>query len=141
MNRKLFIGILATLTMSLLASVPNTHAQTVTTATVPFAFTVEGSEMPAGAYTISPINRSVILIRDRNTAKGIFAQFRLERAGKSEGRPKLVFHKYANKYFLSKVSRGYGSDVMQLPTSKLEKEMQVASIGGESDQKAVVAAK
>jgi hypothetical protein len=135
------LGILIALAVSLSISVPSTYAQSVTTATVPFAFMVGRSEMPAGNYTIRPIAQSVILIRERNTAKGVFAQFRSEQAGKSDGSPKLVFHKYANKYFLSRVSRGYGSDVMDLPPSKLEKEMRVARTHGVPDQKAVIAAK
>ena len=51
MNRNL-IGLLTIGALLLLVSVPNTYAQNVTTATVPFAFTIGRSEMPAGTYTI-----------------------------------------------------------------------------------------
>lgn len=135
------IGILITLAVSLLISVPITHAQTATTATIPFAFTVGQTEMPAGTYTISRESDSAIVIRDSNTAKGVLSLFSSEQAGSSDDTPKLVFNKYGNKYFLSLVSRGFGSAVMQLPTSKLEKEVRLASTHGAQGQKAVVAAK
>ena len=140
MKRNL-IGILTTLALSLLISVPSTSAQTTTKATVPFAITVGRTEMPAGTYTISPVSQSAIAIRDGNTAKSVLSLFRSEQAGSSDGTPKLVFHKYGHKYFLAQVSRGFGGAVMQLPTSKLEKEVRIASTRGVSEQQAVVAAK
>jgi hypothetical protein len=50
-----------------------------------------------------------------------------------------VFNRYGDKYFLSQVSRGFGGGVMQLPTSKLEKEVRIAS--SNVTRKVVVAAK
>lgn len=139
MNRNI-VGILITLAVSLLISVPNTYAQSVTT-TVPFAFTVGRSEMPAGTYIISPVSQSVIAIRDRNTGKGVLSFVRPEWRGNSDSTPKLVFNKYGSRYFLSQVRRGFGSDVMRLPTSKLERELRIASTRDVSEQNAVVAAK
>lgn len=136
-----FVGILIALAVSLLISVPNTYAQTVTKATVPFAFTVGQSEMPAGTYTISSVSDSAIVIRNSNTAKGVVSLFLSEQASSSDGIPKLVFNRYGDKYFLSQVSPGSGHGVMRLPASKLEKEVRIASIHGGSPHKAVVAAK
>ena len=139
MNRNLFIGILITSALSLLISVPSISAQTTLRAPVPFAFTVGKTDMPAGTYTIIPVSSSAIAIRDCNTGKGVLSLFRPEDAGSSDGFPKLVFRKYGNRYFLSQVSRGSANNVMQLPTSKLEKELQIANGGGVSEQKTVVA--
>lgn len=141
MNRNLVIGILATLALSLLISVPSISAQTTTKAAVPFPFTVGQTEMPAGTYIISPVSQSAIAIRDTNTAKTVVSLVRPEQASASDATPKLVFRKYGSKYFLSQVSRGFGSAAMQLPTSKLEKEVRIASTRGVSVEKAVVAAK
>jgi hypothetical protein len=140
MNRNL-VGILIAVAASLLISVPNTYAQTVTMATVPFAFTVGQSEMPAGTYTITPVSDSAIVIRDSNTAKGVVSLVRSELANRGDVTPKLVFNRYGGKYFLSQVSPGFGHGVMQLPASKLEKELRIASTHGITPQKAVVAAK
>lgn len=142
MNRKL-IGIPVTAALLLLIGVPSISAQTVLKATVSFAFTVGKTELPAGTYTISSISSSAIAIGDNNTAKGVLSLVRGEdsSSSSSNGSPKLVFHKYANRYFLSQVSRGLGHIVMQLPTSKLEKELQIASASSASAQETVVATK
>jgi hypothetical protein len=138
MNRKL-VGILMTLAVTLLVSVPNTYAQDITKATVPFAFTVGRSEMPAGTYTISHISPAVIAVRDSNTGKSVLTLVRPESAGK-DATPKLLFNKYGNKYFLSQVSSGFGSSPLQLPTSQLEKELRIAVTRGAPEQ-TVIAAK
>jgi len=137
MKRNVF-GILTTLMLALLISVP-LSAQTIATATVPFDFTVEQTQMPAGTYLISPLGHDAILVRDSKTAKSVASVFRWEDAGKGDSTPKLVFHRYGDKYFLSQVSRGKGNGAMQLPISKLEKEVQIAS--SSVPQKTVVAAK
>ena len=137
MKRNLF-GILTTLTLALLISVP-LSAQTIATATVPFDFTVGQTQMPAGTYNISPLDHGAMVIRDGKTAKSVASIFRWEDARKGDSITKLVFHKYGDKYFLSQVARGHGNGVMQLPTSKVEEEVRVAS--SSAPQKAVVAAK
>lgn len=137
MKRNLF-GILTTLTFALLISVP-LSAQTIATANVPFDFTVGQTQLPAGTYDISPLAHGAIVIRDGKTAKSVASIFRWEDARKGDRTTKLVFHKYGDKYFLSQVARGNGNGVMQLPTSKLEEEVRIAS--SSAPQKAVVAAK
>jgi hypothetical protein len=137
MKRNLF-GILTTLTLALLISVP-LSAQTIAIANVPFDFTVGQTQLPAGTYDISPLAHGAIVIRNGNTAKSVMSIFRWEDARKGDSTTKLVFHKYGDKYFLSQVARGHGNGVLQLPTSKLEEEVRVAS--SSAPQKTVVAAK
>ncbi len=136
MKRNLF-GILTTLTLALLISVP-LSAQTIAKATVPFDFTVGQTKMPAGTYEISPLSHA-ILITDRKTAKSVLSLFNSEEPSRGDSTPRLVFHRYGDKYFLSQVSRGNGGAVMQLPTSKLEEEVRIA--GRSVPQKTVLAAK
>jgi hypothetical protein len=57
----------------------------------------------------------------------------------NDSRTKLVFNRYGDKYFLSQISRGFGGGVMQLPSSKLEKEVRIAS--SKVTRKVVVAEK
>ena len=139
MKRNLMTGILTTLTLLLLISVPNTYAQITVKVTVPFNFTVGKAEMPAGTYTISRLSSSVIEIKGSTTKKSVVSIVRSEGASSSDSTPKLVFNQYGDSYFLSQVSRGYGADVMQLTTSKLEQEQRMASTSGASGQKVVVA--
>src|SRR5271169_5099246 len=65
MKRNLF-GILAILTLSIWIGVPSMSAQTIAKATVPFAFTVGQTEMPAGNYIINSVADSAIVITNRN---------------------------------------------------------------------------
>ena len=137
MKRNLF-GILTTLTLALLISVP-LSAQTIAKATVPFDFTVGQTKMPAGTYEFSPLAHGAILIRDSKTTKSVLSLFNSEEPSRGDSTPKLVFHRYGDKYFLSQVSRGNGGAVMKLPTSKLEEEVRIA--GSSVPQKTVIAAK
>jgi len=137
MKRNLF-GILTTLTLALLISVP-LSAQTIAKVAVPFDFTVGQTQMPAGTYEISPLSRATILIRDSKTAKSVLSLFNSEKPSRGDSTAKLEFHRYGDKYFLSRVSRGSEGVVMQLPTSKLEVEVRIA--GNNVQQKTVVAAK
>lgn len=133
-----FWGILTTMTMALLISVP-LFAQTIARVTVPFDFTVGQSQMSPGTYEISPLAHGAIVIRDTKAAKSVLSMVRSEWSRNNGSRTKLVFNRYGDKYFLSQLSRGFGGGVMQLPTSKLEKEVQIATSG--VSRKVVVAAK
>jgi len=140
MKRNLF-GILAILTLSLLISVPSISAQTIANATVPFAFTVGQTEMPAGNYVISSLSDSAMAIMNRNKGTSVISLFRSEQPTSADGTTRLVFHKYGEKYFLSQVARGLGGNVLQLPASNSEKEAQIRYARQTPDKEVVVAAK
>jgi len=134
MKRNLMTGILTILALLLLISVPSSYAQTAVRATVPFNFTVGKAEMPAGTYTVSRVSSSVIEIRDSTTKKSVVSIVWSEGASSTA---KLVFNRYGDRYSLSQVSRGDGTNVLRLPASKLEQ--QFASTSGASEQKVVAA--
>ena len=74
------------------------------TATVPFAFTVENSNLPAGSYTVSilpPYNMIKVQSADGRKAKMISAIPSRE-PGESK-QTKLVFHRFGNEFFLAQV--------------------------------------
>jgi hypothetical protein len=74
------------------------------TATVPFAFTVENSNLPAGAYTVSilpPYNMIKVQSADGRKASMISA-IPSCKSGESK-QAKLVFHRFRNEYFLAQV--------------------------------------
>ena len=74
------------------------------TATVPFAFTVENSNLPAGSYTVSilpPYNMIKVQSADGRKATMISAIPSRE-SGESK-QTKLVFHRVGNEYFLAQV--------------------------------------
>lgn len=132
-----FFGILTTMTMALLISIP-LSAQTIARVTVPFDFTVGQTQMSAGTYEINPIAHDAIVVRDTKEAKSALSVIRSERSRNGDSGTKLVFNRYGDKYFLSQVSRGFGGGVMRLPTSNLEKEVRIAN--SNVTRKVVVAA-
>jgi len=136
--RRNFLGILIKMTLVSLVSVP-VCAQSIAKVTVPFDFTVGQTPMSAGTYEINPLAHGAIVIRDTKAAKSVLSMTRSEQSRNTEGTAKLVFNKYGDKYFLSQVLRGFSGGIMQLPISKLEKEVRIASSG--VSQKVVVAAK
>jgi len=133
-----FLGILTTMTLALLISVP-LSAQTIAKVTVPFDFTVGQARMSAGTYEISSVAHGAIVIRDTKAATSVLSTVRSEHSRNNDSSTALLFNRYGDKYFLSQVSRGFGGGVMQLPTSKLEKEVRIASSG--VSREVVVAAK
>jgi len=139
MKRNLITGILTTLTLLLLISVPSAYAQATIEVTVPFNFMVGKAEMPAGTYTINRLSSSAIEIKGSTTNKSAVSIVWSEGASASASAAKLVFNRYGDSYFLSQVTRGSGANVMQLPTSKLEQEQRIASTSGASGQRVVAA--
>ena len=74
------------------------------TATVPFAFTVENNNLPAGAYIVSilsPYNMIKVQSGDGRKATMISA-IPSRKLGESK-QAKLVFHRFRNEYFLAQV--------------------------------------
>jgi len=84
MKRNLITGILTTLTLLLLISVPSTYAQATIEATVPFNFMVGKAEMPAGTYTINRLSSSAIEIKGSTTKKSAVSMVWSEGASASD---------------------------------------------------------
>ena len=139
--KRIFFGILAILTLSLSIIIPSLSVQTIVKATVPFPFTVGQKEMPAGDYVISSVSDSAIAIMNRNKGTSVITLFRSEQPSSNDGTAKLVFHRHGEQYFLSQVARGFGGNVIQLPTSNQESEAQIQNARQASPNDVVVAAK
>jgi hypothetical protein len=89
-------------------------------ANIPFDFMVSGKKLAAGKYTVETgIAQKALMVRNWKTkqaASSITQDYQV-RAG---SKPRLVFHRYGNQYFLAKVitySKG-----IELPKSKAERE-------------------
>ncbi len=91
-------------------------------ATIPFNFTVNGSQLPAGNYTLGTDVTSprILKISDRTQHVHVLA---LAQPSADEKRKanQLVFHKYGNQYFLSEIRSQESGMNVQLATSKQEK--------------------
>jgi hypothetical protein len=107
-------------------------------ATIPFNFTVNGRELPAGNYTLGSDVTSphILKISDRTQHVHILAMAEPS-ADQKQKANQLVFHKYGNQYFLSEIRSEESAINVQLATSKQEKraraETQVAGVPAHSE--------
>jgi hypothetical protein len=93
-------------------------------ANVPFGFTVNEQMLPAGAYTITPSDRSdtVLLVRGDGQSAIVLAQHaqKLQAPDKT----KLVFRCYGGShYFLSEIWTAGNSLGKRFPKTSLENEL------------------
>jgi hypothetical protein len=91
-------------------------------ATVPFNFTINGTTLPAGNYTLGSDISSPHLLKITDRQKGAHAMVMTQpsSAGNQQANV-LVFHRYGNEYFLSEIRSDASSMYVRIPTSKQEK--------------------
>ena len=123
MKRNMF-GALMTLIVACTIAIPVVHAQTSMHANVPFAFAVGDRQLPAGAYEVRDMGRATLIATRDGDGKvlGIY-----QYAGPSNGETKLVFDKVGDRYFLRQIWSSVHGQGLQLPESKLEKEIQASN--------------
>jgi len=76
----------------------------VLTAIVPFAFTLENTDLPAGTYTVSilyPFN--MIKVQSADGRKVAWIAVIPSLKSEESKQVKLVFHRFGNEYFLAQV--------------------------------------
>jgi hypothetical protein len=107
-------------------------------ATIPFHFTVNGSQLPAGNYTLGSdiTNPRILNISDRTQHVHVMV-LAMPSADEKRKANQLVFHKYGDQYFLSEIRSQESAINLQLATSKQEKrartETQVAGLPVNND--------
>jgi len=91
-------------------------------ATIPFNFTVNGSQLPAGNYTLGSdvTNPRILKISDRTQHVHVMV-LTMPSADEKRKANQLVFHKYGDQYFLSEIRSQESAINLQLATSKQEK--------------------
>jgi len=93
-----------------------------TIADIPFAFTVANLTLPAGRYTVTHLGETTLRISSPNR-QGTVVLTRAVEGKAPESKGKMVFHRYAESYFLSEVwvaGGGIGRKVFQ---SRLEAKL------------------
>jgi hypothetical protein len=84
-----------------LAGVVSLHAQTATV-NVPFNFYAGGVAMPQGVYNVAELmNGSAISLHTANMTK--FVAVTTVSARSAQDRPRLVFRRYGDTYFLAQI--------------------------------------
>lgn len=122
MKRTMF-GALTALVLALVINVA--FAQSKCKADVPFAFAVDQTSMAAGQYSIIEISAGVMQVRNDSTNASAAVIVQHEESLKPQ-HPRMVFHKYGDRYFLAEVWGGSGDSGMEFPAGKLEQEVRAA---------------
>jgi len=102
------LNALMTIVILVAAFTVSAHAQTPSaqreSASIPFAFNVGKTTLPAGKYTITVVNpssdRKVLQIRSSDGRSSAITQT-VGVIGKASDKAKLVFHRYGDQYFFA----------------------------------------
>jgi hypothetical protein len=116
------VGVLALLLVGASA-----NAQTIKVkASVPFDFIVNGQTLPAGQYTVDSfgvMDGKTLMLRNGDAKQNLIVQAISTESLKPSEKTKLVFHRYADRYFLAEVWVE-GNDLgHQIAKSSREKEL------------------
>ena len=127
MKRNVF-GALMTLIVAFAIAVPVVHAQSqkMLTANVPFAFSIDGKQLPAGAYEVRDVGARATMIETKDGHNRVIGIYQYAGPSKAD-ETKLVFNKVGNHYFLAEIwssARGQG---LAVPQSQLEKELSASN--------------
>ena len=132
--RSVFLG------LGLLIVVSSAQAQeTRVRADIPFDFIVGNQVLSAGEYMVASegATNQVIVIRSNDRKTAILALTNSCSSSKPSDTTKLVFHRLADRYFLSQVWVAGNSGGRQLPASRFE--VQLAKNNNSPDEVALAA--
>lgn len=97
---------------------------------IPFDFTVGQKTLPAGAYRIEP-NRidsdRVWVIKSVERRESAVLMTISVRANATQEEGKVIFHKYGDQYFLSQIWTPGSNTGSELPISRQERAVELAS--------------
>ena len=104
--------------------VPATQAQSIMLkADIPFDFVVGDKQLRSGEYNVKQPHPGVMLIQSKDALSSAMVLTTAAQAGKISDVGKLVFNRYGDQYFLSKIWAASSDSGRQLPKSRLEREV------------------
>jgi len=93
------------------------------TANIPFDFVVNNQKLPAGEYDLKSLSQGAILLQNEDRRQAAITLVHSAESSVNPEGAKLVFNKYGDQYFLSQVWPGFSESGLQLPASRLEREV------------------
>ena len=104
--------------------VPATQAQSIMLkADIPFDFVVGDKRLPSGEYQVKSLHQTATQIQSTDSRSSVIVLTTGMQAGKISNLGKLVFNRYGDQYFLSKIWAASSDSGRQLRKSRLEREM------------------
>lgn len=92
-------------------------------ANIPFAFQVGSRVLPAGTYTFTQDNQSVMQVNGSDSHNRILAMALPQSSLNAPKTSTITFTKYGDHYFLHKVSSSSSTTAWECPTARQEKEL------------------
>ena len=93
-------------------------------ANIPFDFSVGGTTLPAGVYTVTPMSMpNTLRIRRDDNREGVLIQTNGSQTRRGQDRTKLVFHRYGDQHFLAQVWTAEDGTMCELRKSRAEREL------------------
>jgi hypothetical protein len=135
-----FFATLSLGALSVLFTATGAYAQSGVEATVPFAFNVGTTHLPAGTYAIKVnLMSSSVTIRNCNNSATILALAQREYPG--EKNHKLVFRHANDRYFLAEIWGQQGSEGMKFRVPKSVTRLEEAKQRWPSGNEVLIALK
>ncbi len=118
---------IAVLTVCAAAIAPHVQAQAAQgRVNIPFSFQSGSQHLSPGTYTFSMENGAILKVS--GARESTFAMVRPEETTKPAQTGKIVFHKYGDRYILHAVWVAGRTSHLECVRTKLEKELQLASV-------------
>jgi hypothetical protein len=122
------LSLLIALVFALTIYPSKAHAQIVgdLQVNIPFQFHVGNTKLPAGQYVIHMLDGSDLRVMEISSADGsTSALFEVQdaEANSTPAKSELIFNKYGNRYFLSKLFDEGNPSGSQVPISRYEKKV------------------
>jgi len=125
--------VLIALTLFAGLMVPATQAQSIMLkANIPFDFVVGDKQLHSGEYHVKQINPGVTLIQSKDAGSSAMVLTTAVQARKAPDVGKLVFNRYGDQYFLSKIWAPSSDTGRELRKSRLEREVAQGFSKGET---------
>jgi hypothetical protein len=116
---------------ALLCAAPAASAQTSLVANIPFAFTANHVQLPAGRYQVELKSDCFLDLHNIQTGKSVFAMVRPERGSVVVNRGKLIFQRTGNHIYMTQVwttGTDRHSDLTGRPKYNQELAMQIEPV-------------
>jgi hypothetical protein len=116
--------VLIALTLFAGLMVPATHAQSIMLkADIPFDFVVGDKRLPSGEYYVKSLNQTETQIQSKDARSTAIVMTTGMQAAKISDAGKLVFNRYGEQYFLSKIWAASSDSGRQVVKSRVEREV------------------
>ena len=123
--KKRILGMVSLMVLAVLASTRVAQAQQSLLVNIPFDFVAGNQTLPAGQYAVSvaSVGHSLLLVDRKDGIASAFLITNAVAANEIQTESKLIFNRYGDRYFLSKVWTEGNSRGRELLKSAREKEM------------------